>query len=213
MIDRPLLAKRLNAAYEYLRSQGVIHTITEFASALGKSQGDISSALVAKGRVMTTGLLKRVYDTFPDYFHEKWLLTGEGQMAKSLRELRPHIHTKAAAGFMAGISDGEFGDDIRPMIPGIPDYDFSITAYGKSMEPKIEDNDILACRIVTDSLNAPIGKICVIDSKEGAAVKVIKEVEEDSIVLHSLNPRYKDYRVSFSDLNRIAVVVGMIRNF
>lgn len=215
MIDRPLLSKRLNAAYEYLRSQGAVHTITEFATALGKSQGDISSALAAKGRVMTTGLLQRVYDTFPEYFNKEWLLTGEGEMAKPSREMRPHFEQRVAAGFLDGISKGEYGDDLRPIIPFLRDYDFTIEVRGKSMLPYYREGDILACRISKDRNNPPIGKVCVIDAKGGAVVKEISRVneQEGTVTCHSYNdaPLYKDYDLEFEDINQIAVVVGSIR--
>lgn len=215
MIDRPLLANRLRESYNYLRSCGVVHTISEFAETVGKSQGDISNALAARGRVMTIGLLERVADTYPEYLSKEYLLKGIGDIKAFGKNRRPHIEAKASAGFMDGLSEGDYGKDLRPLITEMPDYDFTITAQGNSMFPKIEDGDSLACRIINDKYNPPIGKICVIDSKEGAAVKVIKSIGNDRLCLHSLNPKYKDYDVSFLDLNKksIALVVGLVRSF
>ena len=212
-MDKEQTYYRFQQSIDYLKDNGKIHKQQDIAVAIGVSKSYMSDVMKDRGGKFSEDFLHRFATAYSDYINEDWLLTGEGQMAKPLRELRPHIQAKAAAGFMSGISEGEYGDNMRPMIPGIPDYDFSITAYGKSMEPRIEDNDILACRIVTDSLNPPVGKICVIDSKDGAAVKVIRDVEEDCLVLHSLNPEYRDYRVNFSDLNQIAVVVGSVRNY
>ena len=212
MIDRPLLAKRLQESFDLLFNRGVVHTITDFAKALGKSQGDISNALAARGRVMTMGLLERVADTFSEYLNKDYLLTGEGRLEKPGREMRPHFHAKAAAGFINGIAEGEYGDDMHPVIPFLRDYDFTIGVEGESMLPDYKDGDILACRISHDRHNPPIGKVCVIDSKDGAAVKQIASINESNIVCHSLNPDYQDFEVEFSNINQIAVVVGAVRD-
>lgn len=212
MIDRPLLSKRLQSAYDYLRGNGVVHTITEFAEAIGKTQGDVSNALACRGRVMTIGLLTRVADAFPDVLNRDYLLTGEGEVAAPDKSLRPHFEAKVSAGFMDGTSEGEAGV-MRPPIPGMPDYDFTIEASGDSMMPRIESGDTLLCRRCDDRLNLPVGKICVIDSIDGAAVKVVAGVNEESVTLHSLNPKYDDYTVELTSINGIAEVVGLVRKF
>ena len=212
MIDRPLLSKRLQTAYDYLRGNGAVHTITEFAEAIGKTQGDVSNALACRGRVMTIGLLTRVADAFPDVLNREYLLTGEGDVAAPDRTLRPHFEAKASAGFMSAISEGEAGV-MLPRIPGVKDYDFTINAEGESMLPRIESGDLLLCRRAGDRANIPLGRICVIDGKDGAAVKVIAEADNECITLHSLNPDYKDYRVEFVDILGIAEVVGLVRSF
>lgn len=212
MIDRPLLSKRLQAAYEYLRSIGVVHTVTEFAEALGKTQPDISKALACRGRVMTLGLLERVADAFPDVLNRDYLLKGEGELVKPDRQLKPHFDIEARAGFMDGISEGVVQADMREAVTCVSDYDFSIEVSGDSMMPRIEDGDTLLCRMVTDRMNLPLGKICVVDSKDGVAVKVVESAGKGLITLHSLNPSYRDYEIEYDTVNQIAEVVGMIRN-
>ena len=214
MIDRALLSKRLNDAYDYLRGHGVVHTITEFASRVGKSQADMSSALGCKGRVMTLGLLTRVADTFPDVLNRDYLLKGEGDVAAPDRTMRPHYEATAAAGFMSGLADPESGT-LRPRIPDMPSYDFTIDARGESMEPKIKSGDTLLCRLAEDRANPPIGKVCVIDGKDGAAVKVLAAASESgrTLTLHSLNPAYRDYTVDAAEISHIAVVVALLRKF
>lgn len=212
MIDRPLLSKRLQTAYDYLRGNGVVHTITEFAEAIGKTQGDVSNALACRGRVMTIGLLTRVADTFPDVLNREYLLNGEGDVAAPDRTMKPYFEAKASAGFMSAASEGETGR-ITPRIPGMREYDFTIEAQGDSMLPRIESGDLLVCRKSDNRANPPIGKICVIDGKDGAVVKVIVDADEDCITLHSLNPAYRDYKVELTDVLGIAEVVGLVRSF
>lgn len=202
---------RFKQAIDYLRDIGKSHNQQDIADALAMGKANFSRAINGDQRYFTRGFLKRFVAAYSDYISEEWLLTGEGEMAVPDKTMRPHIGVKAAAGFMVGIGENDKGDDLRDKIPFLADYDFTITTDGQSMVPEIDDGDILACRISYDRANPPIGKICVIDSKEGAAVKVLKEASDSSVVLHSINPEYDDYEVAVSDLNRIAVVVGVIK--
>ncbi len=132
---------------------------------------------------------------------------------KAGEDLRPHFAAVARAGFMDDVAEGEYGDDMRPKISFLSDYDFTIEVMGESMLPKYKEGDVLACRIANDRFNPPIGKVCVIDSKNGAAVKEISGITENTIICHSLNPepRFRDYEVEFSDIHKIAIVIGALR--
>lgn len=206
------LHQRLLKAFEYLRDNGHVHTQVQFAEVVGKSVSQINDAFKDRPKRCTLGLMKTIADAFPDVLNRDYLLTGEGDVAAPDKSLRPHFEAKASAGFMDGMSEGEVGV-MRPPIPGMLDYDFTIEASGDSMMPRIESGDTLLCRRCDDRLNPPVGKICVIDSIDGAAVKVIAGADDESLTLHSLNPAYKDYRVEHASVNGIAEVVGLIRNF
>lgn len=159
---------------------------------------------------MTLGLLERVADTFPDILNRDYLLTGQGDVAAPDRSMRPHFEATARAGFMTGLSNPEAGS-LRHRYDDIPDYDFTITAEGDSMMPEIKSGDILFCRHSRDRANPPISKVCVLDGKDGAVVKVIRTADSDTVTLHSLNPDYKDYTVPLADILGIAEVVALIR--
>lgn len=230
------LHQRLLNTYDFLLDRGEVHTKAQFAAKIGKTPSQVADAFRNRPKYCTPGLMNAIAKAYPELLNEDYLLNGEGEVGKTVMfeidtkmadgyakllernyngklPLRPHIQAKAAAGFMDGISQGEYGDDLRPMIPFMRDYDFTIEVKGKSMLPDYREGDILACKISRDRLNPPVGEICVLDTKDGAVLKEIMDVEESSIVLHSLNPRYKNYPVDFEDINRIAVVVGMVRNF
>lgn len=207
------ISHRLKKAVDYLKLKEVIATLKDVAVHLDRNPANVIKAINGDKRYLTKPFIADFATVYSDYINEDWLLMGKGEMEADAIPMRPHLETTAAAGSMVGISEGEYGDNLKEIIPGIPDYDFTITADGSSMEPRIESGDILACRIVRDPLNPPLGKVCVIDSKEGWVVKVVKEVKEDYMVLHSINPKYKDYSVDFSAILNIAIVVGMIRVF
>lgn len=205
---------RIHQAVDYLRSIGKLHTQLDIAEALGMREAAVSSALNNKDRRFTKGFIKRFAKAYSDYISQEWLLTGEGEMVAPDKTMRPHFDAKASAGFMCGVGEAETGT-LRPRIPGMKDYDFTIEADGNSMLPRIVSGDLLVCRKADDRANPPIGKICVIDGKDGAAVKVIASANDDAetVTLHSLNPEYPDYDVEFSDILDIAEVVGLVRCF
>ena len=205
--------KRFMQAYDYLTDSRIITKQVELVTTLGYTETAISCALKNKDRRFNSKFLKKFAIAYSDYINEDWLLTGEGEMINLSRTMRPHVEAKAVAGFMDGLSMGEYGDNQLPLIPGFSDYTFTIKAQGNSMLPRIEDGDMLICRMLTDRLNPPIGKICVIDTKEGWVVKVIESVNEDTITLHSLNPTYRDYQIDLSAILGIAEVVGLVRSF
>lgn len=211
-MSEPSLHQRLLTSYKYLYNNGFVHSQTEFAEMIGKQKTHVNAAFKNVPKRCTLGLMKAIADAFPDILNRDYLLTGEGEVAAPDKSLRPHFEAKVSAGFMDGTSEGEAGV-MRPPIPGMPDYDFTIDASGDSMLPRIESGDTLLCRRCDDRLNPPVGKICVIDSIDGAAVKVVAGVNEESVTLHSLNPKYDDYTVELTSINGIAEVVGLVRRF
>lgn len=186
----------------------------DIADLCGIPRPNITAAINGNVRYVTKGNLEKFAKAYSDYIDESWLLTGEGQMAKPDKSMRPHYDAKACAGFMCDVSVAEIGT-LQPRIPGMKEYDFTIGAHGESMMPRIEDGDLLVCRKSGDRANPPIGKICVVDGKDGAVVKVIAEANEYGLVLHSLNPdpKYHDYPVEYSAINGVAEVVGLVRSF
>lgn len=156
--------------------------------------------------------MKAIAAAFPDVLNQDYLLTGEGFPEAPDPTMRPHYSALASAGFMAGLSEGETGTP-WPRIPGIPDYDFTIEARGDSMEPEIYSGAILACRRATDPAAPPVGKVCVIDAADGAAVKVLDRADADALTLRSLNPAYHDYTVPLAEVHGIAEVVAVLRRY
>lgn len=76
-------AERLVAAFNYLKSKGVIHTQAEAAKRFGASPSNFSAALKGKVNVLTKSFLLRFNEAFGLQFNEKWLLEGDGDMLNS----------------------------------------------------------------------------------------------------------------------------------
>lgn len=210
---------RLTNAYDFLKSQGVVHTKTEFATKLGMSPSQLSDAFKERNRRLSPGLMKRIADAFPLFINKDYMITGEGDVDARLfpeyqeKQYRPHItDAKVAAGFMAGIAEnGNY--EMKELNPNVRDYDFSIEVDGNSMLPEIQPGDIVYCRKVTNRYEDVEGKLCLIDSAEGGVIKIIASDKGESLTLHSFNPSYKDYQVSKADIYQIARVVGLTRSF
>lgn len=207
------LSDRITQAIDYLRYNGVPSNHDDIAKKLNRDRSNVTKAINGNMRYLTKPFLADFATAYSDYINEEWLLTGEGRMEKSSHDMRPHYDAKASAGFMDGISEGKMSAEFREMAIPLLNYDFSIDADGDSMLPKIESGDTLLCRMAKDRLNPPVGKICVIDTKDGAVVKEVKSINEETITLHSINPDYTDYEVEFVSILGVAEVVGLVRAF
>lgn len=204
---------RITQAVEYLKNKGKARKHEEIAETMGIARSHVTAALKGDPKRLTKGFLKKFAAAYSDFINEKWLLEGAGAMEKPDDSLRPHVATtSAAAGFMDAISQGEFNPELCAFVPWLNDYDFTITVKGDSMAPLLLDGDILACRRLTDRLDPPVGKICVFDTQGGAMVKVLLSVNEESVTLHSINPRHADFDVAHADIISTALVVGYIRD-
>ena len=211
MIDRSIFQERLVNAYNYLLDKGLVHTKQQFANAIGKSSGDVSSALNNYGRVLTMGFLKRVANTFPDHLNPDYLLNGVGEVGKVSGI--PHIPFEVAAGGVAtALGSATISDcELRPTNPLFSSYDFTIEVSGESMSPYIQHGDILACKFVTwNAILSHPTRCFVIDTPDGAVVKHLK-VDGDFLVCSSINPSFAPFRLPIHDDMRFAMVVGITR--
>lgn len=237
-MDKNAAFARLTKAVEYLRDNGMARKHEEIAVLSGLSRSNVTSALNGDYKRITEGNLRKFAAAYSDYINEDWLLTGEGRMEKKLTfevpsdltdgylslvnkiindkgSLRPHIPADkavVAAGFV-GSAIGSVQEDeceVRPVMAPFPWYDFTIEVSGDSMEPTLQDGDIIACEWLPRYAEYKKDKIYVLDTNEGA---VVKRITNDGNVIHchSDNPKYKDFIVDVDSILRIARVVGFVR--
>ncbi len=91
--------------------------------------------------------------------------------------------------------------------------DFLMRVKGNSMYPKYSSGDIVACKVVKERLFFQWNKIYAIyTNSQGVMVKRVRKSEkEDYILLVSDNERYEPFDVPLSDIEAIALVIGVIR--
>lgn len=80
-----------------------------------------------------------------------------------------------------------------------PKHDFIIKVVGDSMEPKIPDGALAFVKINTDYVS---GKIYVVDNDGSVYIKTVY-FEDEKIVLRSINTKYDDIEISFSEGFRV----------
>jgi phage repressor protein C with HTH and peptisase S24 domain len=126
----------------------------------------------------------------------------------------PLIPTYAIAGYLSG-EENQFNlwECERYIIPMFRKASFLIRVNGDSMQPRYFSGDLLACaKVPLNDIWFDYGSVYVVDTKQGALVKVIKKGDDsDHITLVSFNPEYEPYQLHKRELNGVAKVVGLIR--
>lgn len=72
--------ERINKAFEYLKSKGIIHTQRDLGFQMGAAEGNISRALKGDPKVLTEQFLTRFARTYNNVFYMEWVLDGIGEM-------------------------------------------------------------------------------------------------------------------------------------
>lgn len=164
--------------------------------------------------------IKRIAHCFPE-LNTGWLLTGEGTMLKDEGESDieqagdpglPLIPIEAFAGYGSPVFDDMRVEDYY-QVAEFKQADFLIRVKGNSMYPKYSSGDIIACKVVKETLFFQWNKIYAIYTRsQGVMVKRVKKsTMEGYILLVSDNEKYEPFDVPLSDIEAIALVIGVIR--
>ena len=156
-----------------------------------------------------------------------WLLTGKGSMLRDQEEKQtpvlvpavgssegiPLIPLDAMAGYAQGGAQILELDCERFIVPTFKGADYLITVKGSSMNPKYNSGDIVACKnLPLSDIFFQWNKVYVIDTVQGPLIKRVEQGTDDgSIQLISENPKYKPFTLRISEINAIALVIGVIR--
>jgi phage repressor protein C with HTH and peptisase S24 domain len=118
------------------------------------------------------------------------------------------------AGFLAGNDSSIMEYECeRYVIPVFRGAEFLVRVEGDSMTPSYMSGDIVACRTVPlDRLWFQWGKTYVIHTVQGILIKRMEPSEKDGFVrIESDNPKYKPFDLPVSEINGVALVMGMLR--
>lgn len=191
-----------------------------FASAIGVTPSVIENIVGKRQGKPSFELLEKI--SAIEEININWVVTGVGEMFNDLTsnngnldekiEKKPRIPLDAAAGVLSSFSESimDSGCEMRPVIAGMPYYDFTIGVRGDSMQPEFQGGDEVACRLIDEAAFIQWGKPHIIDSKEGVVLKRIYN-RKNAILCRSDNPAYEDFEIPKEDILRIALVVGTIR--
>lgn len=140
--------------------------------------------------------------------------TGLEVYHKNNIETRPRIPYDAAAGALSVALTGVSIENCEPVpiIPTLPDYDFTIIARGDSMLPEFHSGDELACSLVSESSFIQWGRPHVLDTAQGIVVKRIFNLPT-TILCRSVNSDYPDFEIPKEEIYHLAMVVGVVRHY
>lgn len=174
-----------------------------------------------------------------DNINPAWLLTGEGEMLRSGKEVKPaeltkHHHPsykeKEPSNSIIPLYDIDAAANLHNIaiqrdqnvinnlsIPGIPECDGAIYVRGDSMYPLIKSGDIVVFKIIKDFNLLIFGEMYLIDfSLEGVDYLVLKYVRKSNITDHiqliSHNPLHDPMDIPIAGCIRaMAIVKASIR--
>ena len=154
---------------------------------------------------------------------ESWLLTGEGEMLKDMRQTdavqdtasNPTIGTlldyetwllpqTAHGGSLTNIpAEGVLLQNCEKIISPIKGVDFAISVYGDSMAPEYPSGSRVLIKRINPDAYIDWGKAYVLDTCNGVILKeVLKCKREGYVTCHSINPdpKFADFDVLMSDI-------------
>lgn len=149
-----------------------------------------------------------ILDTTVDY-----LINGSTQLNLSVSDqshvFKIPIYESVSAGFGAYAHDSIIGyEDVYVDNPAdVPDLMF-IKVHGDSMEPKIEDGDLIQVRRQTSIDSGDFG-VVLVDNMDGFVKKVI--YGPTWIELRSLNPKYAPMKFKNAEVTRIRVIGKVLK--
>lgn len=207
---------------QYLDYKGIKKSV--FYTDTGVSNGVLSQ----KNGISEDNLMR--FLNFYSEISPEWLLTGKGEMLKTDKANQvpsavPIYNNKGIPllphDAFAGIGD-EYMQSVafntieeRYVIPLFKDIhiDFMIPVRGSSMYPRFSSGDVVACRLITNTLYIQWNKIYAIDTiSQGVMIKRInKGPTEDTYTFVSDNEKYAPFVVPCADIRTLALVVGSVR--
>ena len=198
-------------------------SIKSFEENVGFSNGAFGSQL-RNNKTIGVDKLENILSFYPEISPE-WLLTGKGEMLKEdvshlpvakpaqQGEGIPLIPISALAGFGEGELQVLEYECERYVIPAFKEAEFLISVKGSSMYPKYSSGDIVACKkLPLRDIFFQWNKVYVLDTNQGALIKRIKKGrDENHILIVSENEKYDPFELHLSQINAVAIVIGVIR--
>ncbi len=194
--------------------------ITVFEKSINASNGYVNS--ISKG----IGEEKRflILEKYPNLSIE-WLLTGKGEMLKSIKEPQNPIAVVADEGIplveieaVGGFGNNDFAINQTDIIGRylIPDFDqasFMLRVRGDSMSPRYSSGDLVACRVLRESQFIQWNEVHVIATREqGILIKRLRKGSNNKTFLAvSENPDYPPFEIPQDEITGIALVLGGVR--
>lgn len=211
------------ALQEYFKDKQISQVA--IAEALGVTKAYVNALL--SGR---QNFGKRQAEIWSEKFglNKAWLLTGEGEMIADndepergiiemqTRDEIPLIPASAFAGSVKGFAPDSITlqkcEWVKPPMQGAQ---YAIPITGDSMEPVFANGSIAYIRQINEAAFLPWGNAVILDTENGAFLKVIYPDEQDKeyIWAKSYNPNYPPLHIPTASVFRIFRVLGTSKIF
>lgn len=181
---------------------------------------DLSSG---KTKSISPDVRNRILSAFPK-IDSKWLLTGEGEMLGEETPTQPVINYKSGVpyydeDFVLGFTDLGFPSSESPQflvqMPKYKNATLWCNATGHSMEPEINNGDLVALQLIDDPSFLLLGDIYAIVTTNGLRTikRLAKSDKDDCFRLIATNKDYDSQDIPKKMILRVFRVLGNLHSF
>ncbi|MCC8112676.1 MAG: S24 family peptidase [Bacteroidales bacterium] len=186
--------------------------------------------LKGKTKNISSTMCDRILSVFP-HINRVWLLTGEGEMMLKPEPVPapkrdegpaipyhnvPLVEIWASAGPLKAFHQEGVDLSSCHLVPTtIPGAELAVPISGDSMEPMIPNGATVYLKRILDKNFIPWGKPAVIDTDNGAFIKVIEPDpdDRDCIVASSINSKYPPMHIPKASIFALYRVLGLTQMF
>lgn len=212
--------ERFKLAFQHLKNNGIAHTQRDVAKKMGATPPNVSSAMKGDERYLTPNFLKRFNLAYGGIFNEDWLIGGNecAMLTTSDSNFRaedsdssevitaklvPLLPIAAQGGslndFIVSVKESECEKVVSP-IKGV---DFAMPISGDSMAPEYPNGSQIFIKKINERAFIEWGKVYVLDTCNGAVVKILVPSENEGYVkCLSINrdPIYAPFEIAWKDV-------------
>lgn len=214
-----ILSERINKLVEYSQM-----SIPQFAKLVGfKTPQAVRELIKGNTKSLSDAAIFKLSSAFPDLSMD-WLLTGEGPMMIERNVPAPVINYTEGVpyyneDFMLGFEEIGAPDSENPdfliRMPGYERATLWCNASGHSMEPEINNGDIIALQRVEDFSFLPFGDVYGFITANGMrTIKRLGRSERDGFYrLIPTNKEYDEQEIPINIITHVYRVMGAMKAF
>lgn len=214
-----ILSERINKLVEYSQM-----SIPQFAKLVGfKTPQAVRELIKGNTKSLSDAAIFKLSSAFPDLSMD-WLLTGEGPMMIERNVPAPLINYTEGVpyyneDFMLGFEEIGAPDSENPdfliRMPGYERATLWCNASGHSMEPEINNGDIIALQRVEDFSFLPFGDVYGFITANGMrTIKRLGRSERDGFYrLIPTNKEYDEQEIPINIITHVYRVMGTMKAF
>lgn len=214
--------KRVKKAIKWLQSQGIISSQKELGQKLGIENRSYLSQLVSSTNP-SEKLINMLTKLSPE-LNRDWLLTGEGEMLNNFSHPTPRIsylhgipyyNETFECGFDELISPNTENPEYLIQMPGYEKATLWCNASGHSMEPEINNGDVIALQRIKDFSFLPYGDVYGFVTTNGMRTikRLGRSVRDGYYKLIPTNKEYDEQEIPIDKILMVYRVMGAMKAF